>query len=56
MAVKQRQMEKSMAEAELARAEAQMQATRALYLEQLSTVRFLESGLAPAEPAGEEMK
>ncbi|HEV3022368.1 MAG TPA: hypothetical protein VGX76_07865 [Pirellulales bacterium] len=54
MAVKQRQMERVMAEAEQARAEAQAQAARALYMQELSAVRFLESALEPTETAHDQ--
>jgi len=53
MAVKQRQMELIMAEAEQARAEAQLQAAKALYAEQLAVAQALHNSAAPAK-SGED--
>jgi hypothetical protein len=49
MAVKQRQMEMTMAEAEQTRAEAQLQAAKALYAEQLAVAQALGNSVAPAK-------
>jgi len=53
MAVKQRQMEVIMAEAERARAEAHLQAEKALYAEQLAVAQALQNVAVPAK-AGED--
>jgi len=53
MAVKQRQMEVILAEAEQARAEAQLQAAKALYAEQLAVAQALHNSAAPAK-SGED--
>jgi hypothetical protein len=53
MAVKQRQMEMTMAEAEQARVEAQLQAEKALYAEQLAVAQALHDSAAVVK-AGED--
>jgi hypothetical protein len=54
MTVKQRQMEVIMAEAEQARAEAQLQAEKALYAEQLAVAQALRNSVAPAKAAEDQ--